>query len=96
VGNSRSAQQGAGGAGTGALTRTPLVATHREPRMLGRVRNAYRFDSVRHTFFRSASSNTCSTAAPLSAVANFEHRTVRKGPLSAAELQQIIVRMVRP
>jgi hypothetical protein len=42
-----------------------------------------------------ASPNACPVAARLSSVANFEHRTVRKGPLSAAEPQQIMVRMER-
>ena len=42
---------------------------------------------------RSASPNAAATAPPLSSVANLTHRTVRKGPLSAAEPQQIMVRM---
>ncbi len=39
---------------------------------------------------------TAVTAASLSAVANFTHRTVRKGPLFAAEPRQIMVRVERP
>ena len=79
--NSGSAQQSAGRAWAGTLgRRSPLSVG--EPRTLRRVRKATRigFDSVRHTFCRSASPNTCPTAATLSSVANFAHRTVRKGP----------------